>query len=287
MINKIDKTLKLTGCTIQEAEVFGESPVSFWHSNILDKNGNSISSGFSKNRNNARKIAIAEFLERRTCEELNANKESFYEWGFDKIPTACGFAAGFNKKNTVVRSINEAAERWVMSNWIDNQRYIEQIDQKLVSATLDPISKFFLSQFEEVLFFSKKIIISLGNSYFSVTVAQTMGIIDGGIYPGSSAQTTGGSIWQHALLESFRHLLIIKNNQEQPNTFPDNKVRYFSKNATSALNQIKNATNTNWTVPNVVLHKCNAFENGDYFLARTILDGWKSWHDGPIERFLY
>ncbi len=287
MLDKIDTILKETGNYIQEAQVFGESGEIYWHSSILDKNNHSLSAGFANSRLDARKIAIAEFLERKTCEELSKNPKGYTDWGFDKIPTACGFAAGFNKNNVIARSIAESAERWVMSKWIDEHYLIEKISANEVHSGLDPISKFFFKQFDEVLFFSKVVLVNLGTSFISINVAQTMGIKNGGIFPGSSAQNTGGSIWQHALLESFRHLLVIRNNEALPGLFPDNRVRYFAQHADIALAQIDRATKIEWPIPSVALHKSESFDNGDYFLARTILDGWKSWHDGPIDRFLY
>ena len=287
MIENIENIFSKNGYSIQEAQVFAESGITYWHSNILDKELKSLSAGFGKNRTNARKIAIAEYLERTTYRKIASLDKNSVPWGLNIIPTACGFAAGFDLNNTIARSVAESAERWVMSKWIDDQYHIEQLDSGLVTQSLDPISKFFVAQFEKILFFSKDVLIDLGGSFFKVSVAQTMAFKDGGIYPGSSGQLTGGSVWQHALLESFRHLLVVKNNPVQENVFPDNKIRFFAKNADLAIEQINKAHKKDWPLPNVILHKSDSFDNDQYFIARTILDGWKSWHEGPIERFLY
>jgi hypothetical protein len=64
--------------------------------------------------------------------------------------------------------------------------------------------------------------------------------------------------------------------------FPDNKVRYFAENAEVALEQISAANKKEWPIPVVRFHNSESFEN-----ERTIFDGWKSWHLGPVERFLF
>ena len=148
---------------IQETNFLPECGLDFWQSVILNiPNQTVISAGFHKDKMQSRKIAIAEYLERTRFTEFRKSSEEIQKkWGLNLIPTACGFAAGFQKENTIRRSIGEAAERWVMSKWIDDDLLIEEIPSEIVTSKLDKISQFFVSQFEQVLFFKKNSSIQL------------------------------------------------------------------------------------------------------------------------------
>lgn len=288
MIENIALSLSQSECRIEEAPVFTDSGAEFWHSAVLGRDLAPISAGFARNRLDARKIAIAEYLERTTYRSIALSGPAIRaSWGLDLIPTACGFAAGFDEKNTILRSLHESAERWVMSKWIDDGYSIEEISADQIVPELDAVSKFLISAFDSVRFFKKNILIQTQRSIVQITVGQTMAFKDDGIFPGSSSQFTGGSLWQHALLESFRHLLLVKNNPERTNVFPDNKIIFFSKNAVLAVRQIEAAKIKQWPDPTVRLHQVASYAEGQYFVARTILDGWRTWNEGPMERFLY
>lgn len=283
MENYIEKIIIENCLKIEEALFFKTNNFEYWHSTVIDKFGVPIAGGFSSDRMTARKIAISELIEKVEYDKLKLSTNT--EWGLDLIPTACGFAAGFNLQNTIQRSINEAVERWVMSKWIDDGCYIEQIPQNKIQ-NLDPASEFFVSQFDEVLFFKKEVVLQVNDQFQKITVGQTMGLTEFGIFPGSSAQFNSGQVWQHALLESYRHFLGVQNNPDF-STFPGNKVLFFANNKQIALNQISNATKESWPVPEIILHQHQSFESDSYFLARTIIKGWSSWNSGSIERFLY
>ncbi len=279
----IKKRLLNENCSIQEASI-----LNFWHSSVLNAKGFPISGGFSLNRLLARKIAVSEFIERHHFLKIKASSQSLQnEWGLNQFPTACGFCSGFNKKNTILRSIQEATERWVMSQWIDNHFFIEEIDEKIVRSQLSQASLFFLSQFDQVLFFRKFVDVPFDNQVFKITVAQTMGIQGDGIFPGSSTRENNGDLWEHALLESYRHLIGTRNNPIRSNQFPDSRIYFFANNKALALKEIYKEKKTIWPEPKIHLHKAVDLYGGHAFLARTILKGWKSWHEGPVDRFLY
>lgn len=275
--------------SIEEANLVIEPKADYWHSTVLDKNGNAVSGGFACDKMQARKIAVAEFLERKSYQSFSKQKHYSIndEWGLNIIPTACGFAAGFDFDNTIRRSIYESVERWVMSKWIDNNLSVEEVKLTSIENELDPISLYFISLFEEVLFFKKEILLMVNDKPISITVAKTMGLTKNGIFPGSSAQYTAGNIWHHALLESFRHLLFVKNNPARNNIFPDNKIRFFANNKNIGLNQIFAEKSSKWPIPSIIFHNCKPFFDNKYFIARTILSGWESWDKGPLDRFLY
>jgi hypothetical protein len=286
--NEIASILSEKSAFLEESIFYPEMGFEYWHSTVVSKDGRPISGGFSTERMQARKIAIAEFLERHEVESLSKAGELVREeWGLNKIPTACGFAAGFDEKNTIQRSLNEAIERWVASNWIDGRKYIEEIPFEAVQPGLNPACLFFISKFVQVRFFKKEVLVWLDEKPVQISVVMTLGLTDRGIFPGHSTQNTNGSIWSHALLESFRHLIGIKNNPDPVDIFPVNKVRFFAENKQIALDQVSNACDSKWPVPQIELQRVKSFGSGNFFLARTIISGWSSWHSGPITRFLY
>lgn len=262
----------------------------YWHVVVLEKNDRPISGGFHKSKKNARKIAFAEFLERDFYRKIHQNKKMIKEWGIDLISTGCGFAAGFEKDNTIKRSLNEAIERWVMSQWVDNSYHIEQIQYDEIQCELTAASKYFISFFKDVMFFKKDILIEIGGAFHKITVVKTMGISEVGIFPGSSSHGNGNQslLWEHAILESFRHYLAVKNNSTNRNfLFPENKVHYFSKNKDKGIKAIKDATNKHWPTPKIKFFNTFSEKNNNYFISRFIVDGWRSWNEGPIDRFLF
>ena len=273
--------------TLQESVISVSEKEEFWSASFVESSGFAISGGFASSKNQARKIATAEYIERKQFLKIRNSNQLSKLWGCDYINTACGFAAGFNRRNVIYRSLGEAAERWVMSQWIDGGCRIERISHSQVEPELDAASKFFCSAFDEVWFFKKIVPVQFNHEYVLIEVGQSMGFKDGGIFPGSSAQNTGGNLWQHALLESYRHLIGYRNNRADINRFPTNKIHFFAKNASVAIAQIENATKVSWPTPVVKFHRNEAFNGGEYFIARTIIDGWESWQNGPLERFLY
>lgn len=274
--------------SLQEYNLAPQIGMDYWHSTLKDQNGIPISSGFGFNKQISRKIAVSEFLERRTYGQIKASScEIQKKWGLDLLSTGCGFAAGYNLHNTIMRSIGEGIERWVMSKWIDEQFYIEEIDINAISNKLDCPSRWFVRQFESVDFYNKEILVNIFEKYMVFNVTVCIGKVQSGVFLGSGVGLgLNNKNFQHSLLESFRHLLLCKNTKET-NKFPDNKVRFFSQNSFSAYEQIKSAKLKKWPNPEVKLINFEERTAESFCIARTIFDGWTCWKRGPIERFLY
>lgn len=286
MIDNISEELRLNGISVQEFNLAAEVGQEYWHT-LFHRNGVSISGGFGSNKPYSRKIAYAEFLERSEYRKIfSSSKSVASSWGIDIIPTACGFAAGFDLENTIDRSLYEGVERWVMSKWIDSSFNIPETQPSFHNVADAELCNWFMTQFDKVRFFEKEVVVEFNGALRKVSVAQTMGFKGGGIYPGSSAQSANGNKWTHALLESFRHLLVVKNGNEFQ-TFPNNKIKFFSSNAQIAEEAIGKAEKLNWPTPKVIFHRAAICPDTRSYLARTIIDGWKSWHLGEISRFLY
>lgn len=273
--------------SVQEARMPIEGSVEFWHCSILDEKKFPVSGGFGANRDLARKIAIAEFLERMSYQRIASNIDLHKSWGIDQVSTGCGFAVGFNKENTIIRSVAEAYERWVLSKWIDEDYLIDEVSQDSIYCSLDPASQFFANQFDNVAFFKKPLLIPLSGKILNFETAVTVGLKDKGAFIGSTTRIAGGNVWQHPLLESYRHLLGYRNNPKRDDIFPSNRINFFATNAESALQQIRRSKKVQWPTPKIQLHRCEHFVDDNYYLARTIVEGWISWNLGPLDRFLY
>lgn len=57
------------------------------------------------------------------------------------VPTGCGFAAGFDQRNTILRSVGKSLESWAMSKWIDENSKLDQLNKTEVISNIDLISK--------------------------------------------------------------------------------------------------------------------------------------------------
>ncbi len=286
MNDRLLKLLDERSITIQEYNLLEQVGHSYWHSNIL-RNGEPVAGGFGPTKNESRKIAYAEYLERTSFLKIkNSAVEVRKSWGMDLISTGCGFAAGFDLRNTILRSIGEALERWTLSKWIDEDYKLNQLTKIETMPNLDPVSKWFVEQFEDVIFFEKSLAIGYGNQFYRYQIGVSVAVCKTGVFIGSSSQVNDGSVWQHALLESYRHFLMNKNSKPT-NLFPDNKVRFFATNKDVAFSQIFKEKIHKWQDPQISFHRNEHFKDQDFFLSRTIINGWRPWNLGPIERFLY
>lgn len=286
--SEISSLLKFNELTLQEFSLEQEIGLDYWHTTFIDTSGQPLSCGFGKDQFYSRKIAYSEFLERKAFLEIKNSDESIQEkWGINLIPTACGFAAGFNQANTVFRSMAEGFERWVMSQWIDEGKHIEQIKRDHVLARLDPASRWFRDQFDDVQFYLKEVVVPFNQEFMKLRVAFTIARKDGGVFPGMSCRIQDDDcLWQHALVESYRNLLV-SINTPATGFFPSDKIHFFAKNADVAFDQINRANDEQWTLPRISLHRSEYLAMHDVFISRTIFQGWKSWNAGPVERFLY
>lgn len=272
--------------TVQEYNLQHQVGLNYWHSNLL-KDGSSVAGGFGETKAISRKIAFAEYLERSSFLKIkNGSNEVRNCWGMNLIPTGCGFAAGFDQRNTILRSVGEALERWAISKWIDENFELNQLSKSEVITNLDLVSRWFVDQFDDVFFFEKNLVVNFGEVFCKYKIGVCIGITSLGVYLGSSAQTNDGSVWQHALLESYRHFLANKNSKPTY-SFPDSKVRFFALNKEVALAQIFSEKKSNWQIPIISFHRSTYIAENDFYLARTIIHGWKPWNTGPVERFLY
>lgn len=288
-MNFIKELLDTKNCVIEEANIKGSDNEIYWHCTILNNKSIPIGSGFSNDRNLSRKIAVAEYLEDTQYQSIcNSTEQEKENWGLNKISTGCGFAAGFEVKMTQLRSVAEAVEKWALSKWIDEGYVLKVNESASILSESAYATKYFSDFFDKTSFFEKELIVPFENKLLTIYLGVAVSELNNGIFIGSSAGYQKKHIWQHSLLECFRNYQVssqpIKVSEFY---FPENKIRFFAQNRNIAIEQIQKANKLDWPMPKIILHRVQGFESDQYFLARTIIDGWKSWDEGPIERFLY
>lgn len=268
---------------VSEIKNANQTRVGF-HSAILNKDGSCTSGGYGSSPEEANKIACAEFIERSLVQEFRKDSESRDRWKLNEseFPTACGFAVGFSLRGTILRSLCEAVERYALSQWIDKKQPFQ-----LENPPLCRESKYFTQQFQEVKFYSSEVPLIFQKKVYVFHVGVSLGLTKCGIFPGSNVSLSKASLWPHALLESFRHLLISRNTQDQK-VFPGDRIHYFSKRKEVGLAEIPQGEATQLEVPQICFFRLEKVSpKGPTFIVRTILENWKPWHLGGVERFLY
>lgn len=249
---------------------------------ILNKDNVSYSGGFGCDLQEANKIACAEFIERSMVKRYRSSELSRRRWFLDKHPTTCGFAVGFDKKKTILRSLCEGVERLVMSQWIDGQKPLDK-----VQPALSDLGNYFGKQFDSVVYYKAKLPVLVNKKLLDVSAGISIGQKDDGVFLGSNASLSEVNLWDHALLESFRHLLIFRNT---PNVgrFPADRTHFFAKNKHIGLSSIPIGPPSIWRMPEILFFRVEPLPTKrPTYIARSIFKDWEPWHTGGVNRFLY
>lgn len=267
---------------LQESSLEANGKHICWQVTAFDQSGVPVGSGLSTDKKNAIKIAISEFIERSFVHQLKSSKTGAIEWKLDEFPTSCGFAAGFNLRNTKLRSIAEGLERWALSNWFDYDCPLQEI--QLIHATKESIITNELSkEFAHIRCFTKDFAVLFEQQLINLYLVMTIGFSSTGAFFGSAVRASRVEAIDHALTESHRHLLISRQTRDF-NKFPFNRILYFSNNREKA-ESILNKTRTNvWPVPQVLFQKAH---QESFAIVRTIFEGWTPWNHGSLGRPLY
>lgn len=241
----------------------------------LDNTQYPICGGTAEDLNVARRIAVAEGIERYFV--LNqADKQA---WRLDLIPSSCGFAAGFQKAPTQARAIHEAVERWAWSQWIDFKKPIQSIAHPKISR----IGELFTKPFESVRYYQKSI--SLGADT-NLVLHIVIGLTREGIFPGSRVCDVSDEGWTHALTEAWRHYQVSLGEMPKKQKKFNDRIFYFAKHRENGLSQIPSESSPDkWTMPSIIFQKQAAFEG--YFISRAIVGSYTPWTSGDETRFVY
>lgn len=264
---------------IEESEISHLGHHIGFHCSLLRKGLKRIGSGFHREKNVARQIAFAEYFERDFVEK-KAKSDERQDWGLDKNPTACGFAVGFNSRNTKIRSIFEATERWALSQWVDEKKKLDSI----ATSPHTPIQRYWVSNFERTKTFKRDFIFHDNDLSFPMTLCVFLGWSGQGVYLGSAVRASLSEAFEHAALEAVRHKIIFEQNRSFSH-FPYNRIAYFGTNGNLAENLIFESRKDDWRNPSLKLSKSEKI--GNIFVHRTIFKDWIPWESGPISRMLY
>lgn len=278
---------------IQEMPILGNNKNALgWHSSILINDGKAIGSGTAKDRHTARRIAVAETVERGFLNHCSSDNIRSEEFMLNLINSSSGFAAGFNDPATGFRSMCEAVERWAWSQWIDKSYLIPQVTPVIS----DALTQSLLSQFQSVQFYKTSLTVKLGDYLRPLQLGIVLGLTNKGIFAGSRVTSPSDDPWEHAAIEAnrnfqlFSQLINIDESEIQSLTWFQRRILYFGKNRDSALKQIPSVSSIKlqdkWPMPLVVFQKnISPFEG--VFIWRTLCHNFIPWHLGPDDRFVY
>lgn len=226
---------------LEETPIENDGQVIGWHVNVVSKN-NYIGSGIGLDLDVARRIAIA-----------------------------------------------EAIERWSWSKWIDEGYIIPELnDFKLIEFT--PLTKYLYKQFDSFKLYQVELNCSdlnLQDFPEKIKLCIFIGLKNGGVFPGSRVCALDEDGWSHAVVESWRHLVIFKSNSNLKNIFPCKRINYFGTNAEEAINKIIGADKIIWPKMKLLLHENIVTKIPNTYVFRTLLSDYIGWDKGDEKRFVY
>lgn len=266
-----------------EVELRFQDKVVGYSVTAIDRDKMPIGGGTHKNIDTARKIAVSECLERSFVGIMKDDNNHFMT---REYPTTSGFAGGFDRIPTQMRAICEGYERWLWEEWIDRGRFIREV--KVDPSKLSPIAKLYSSKFDDVNFFKHEFIsedeVLLGERiHFGIVIARK-GL---GVFPGSRVVFGEEDVWEHSLVEAWRHLSIFTHHHEsQYSNIIHKRIFVFGRDGSKAYEVIPKDLNKSMAIPRISLMK--EYKTGaDFFLWRAICSGFMGWHHGSENRFVY
>jgi len=273
--------------TIEEAQIHNGREFIGWHSTCFDGNQKPLGSGCGTTRIAARRIGVAETLERAVFKKtLNSTRK--HQLLLDSYPSTCGFAAGFDSSSVRFRSLCEAVERWALEKWIDEDCPFKKMERS--SLKLSPLAQFFSDLFSEVTYFSERFAIPYGGQLLELTGAVVVATTEQGAFLGSRVTTRADDLWTHPLTEAWRHKLIFEKVRGTPfSELSDvrQKIKFFGLNKEAVLLQVMNSKTSVWSMPRLRLAEEIETDLPGVYVWRHMFDGFRGWDKGPIERFLY
>ncbi len=273
---------------IKEQPILKEGRVLGWHSYCFSDSNYPISGGTHPRREIARRIAIAEALERVVVEKLSRDQSLKDRFLLDEFPSSSGFAAGFDDVTTKNRAICEGVERWAWSQWVDYEKGL--IEENPLSVSMDPLSQYFMSQFDDTKFFSKDLTVSVSGRPFRFKFYVVIGLKGDGVFPGS--RVTSGKLmgWDHGILEAWRNLnnfeVSQKNSNEEAKNWLSERVKYYGRNGKKALERISQIQNQSWPEGQIRLLSAVPLELQNVHVWRCLLRDFLPWQTGDETRFV-
>lgn len=263
-----------------------------WNSNAISANGMALGGGTAVEREDARRVALAEFAERGLVERIVADESTRRRFWMDEDSSTSGFAAGFERESTRFRALAEAVERWAWVQWIDHARFVPPV---VVSpASLSGFASDLFEFFDRVEFRRVKTPVAGGWLTHDLWFHIVLGFKDGGVFPGSRVTTESDDGWTHGAVEAWRNLnnfTILKDHPElrlrDADSWLIDRCLYFGENAAAAMVQIPTTAGSAW--PEARIRDLLEYPTGrkDVFLFRSLCVDNVPWSSGPVTRFIY
>lgn len=276
---------------IQETPIgYNKNVIVGWNSTLYLSNGFPFSGGTAISRTLARRIAIAEALERSLVDRLFLSEKDRKGLLLNEIPSCSGFAAGFSQRKTHLRALCEAVERWAWSKWIDEKF---KIPIKKTSPSLSALGNLLAARFHRSQFYEQQVRVGINGKLIELKFLAFIGLSKDGVFPGSRVCMPEDENWDHPLIEASRNHINFGTKRNLGTLFSKNDIiarrsEFFARNANIALAQIDRATKEKWPLfAPLRLWKKVETNVSDVFLSRAVCEDHIPWHLGPIERFVY
>ena len=267
-----------------------------WHCYAYLKDGDCFGGGTHQSKETARRIVIAESLERSVfyhlCREFNEKKKGEDPLCLKSHPTTCGFAVGFQDEPTRWRALCEGLERWAWSKWIDDHFFIPRVT---VPSSFSRLSEALKSPFEDIQCYQKKMFLLIGGKRLFFNFNVFLGFKDKGVFPGSRVVPEHEEQWDHCVIEAWRNwnnFKIYHREESSPshtNSIVE-RIIYFGKHAQEACKAIACAKENRWPEPQIRLFKKIPLWDEDkdsFFVWRCLMKDYFPWDKGSKERFVY
>ena len=276
-----------------------------WHCYAYSKDGFSYSGGTHREREMARRIAIAECLERATYHTIAQSQDKQdgedlrKELLMDTYPSTIGFAVGFKREGAKLRALGEGLERWAWSKWIDDGYLLPQVEA--FPSSFSDLAKVLLSVFEDIAFYQKRFLLKTNeHAMIPLNFNLLLGFKGKGVFPGSRVTTPYEDQWEHATIEAWRtwnnfHLIKKKKLTYDKKSWLTKRIMYFGEHREEAKKIIASCQNRHWPSPEIQLLKEVPLskelfkEDGkkSFFVWRCLMKNFLSWHKGGENRFVY
>ena len=280
------RTIEPKFAQFQEAAIFSVAgDVVGWHATAVSFDGRALGSGCHSDRDTARRIALAEMLERAVFGSLLSSQQS-HRLLLEEFPSTSGFAAGFDSQATRRRAICEAHERWAWSKWVDDGYALTELR---VLPKFSEFARSLLAVFEEVRLWTGEFLAadSTGLDGKTLKFGVLLGFKEGGVFPGSRVALSQDDIWDHAAVEAWRHFHLTRVRSEPPKDIIQERAHYFAHNAQYALSAIAKSTPRAWPTPKMRLIAEVQLETDRFSLWRALCSDFTPWHLGSDRRFVY
>ena len=129
------------------------------------------------------------------------------------------------------------------------------------------------------------------NLNFKATLLIVLGFTKEGVFPGSRIVFGKNHNFQHALLEAWRHLKIVRQNEINSSDLIDQRILFFSKNRKVVEDLFEKRSllfgNENKPLKPKIKFMKQVFDDGRIFVYRALCEEFWGWDKGDESRFIY